>query len=159
MVTRTCRFRPVPKCMARPHCQDGLPRATINVSGLCSGALSSGPKVDLGQHVDPGQHGSLDLFPASPISNLGLIDKVLAPASTNKRQETIPIEWHCHTARAKSSASTPTVNERTVGRSGGLFVWVAGIDARAAEAGKAGKEGKRRHHGARGRANSARLMR
>jgi len=72
-------------------------------------------------------------------------------------QNTIPIEWHCHTARAKSSASTPTVNERTVGRSGGLFVWVAGIDARAAEAGKAGEGGKRRHHGARGRANSARL--
>ena len=63
-----------------------------------------------------------------------MIDKVLAPASTNKRQETIPIEWHCRTARAKSSASTPAVNERTVGRSGGLFVWVAGIDARAAEA-------------------------
>ena len=33
------------------------------------------------------------------------------------------------------------------------------LDARAAEAGKAGEEGKRRHHGARGRANSARLMR
>jgi hypothetical protein len=54
---------------------------------------------------------------------LGLIDEVLAPASTNKRP--VP-EWQCHTAKAKSSASVPTdmhVNERTVGRSGGLFVW------------------------------------
>jgi hypothetical protein len=76
---------------------------------------------------DLGQHRSLDLFPALLISNLGLIDEVLAPASTNKRP--VP-EWQCHTAKAKSSASIPTdmhVNERTVGRSGGLFVWVAGM--------------------------------
>ena len=74
-----------------------------------------------------GQHRSLDLFLALPIFELGLIDEVLAPASTNKRP--VP-EWQCHTAKAKSSASTPTdmhVNERTVGRSGGLFVWVVGM--------------------------------
>jgi hypothetical protein len=77
--------------------------------------------------IDLGQHRSLDLFPALLIFELGLIDEVLAPASTNKRP--VP-EWQCHTAKAKSSASTPTdmhVNERTVGRSGGLFVWVAGM--------------------------------
>ncbi len=93
------------------------------------------------QHVDPCQQGSLDLFLASPISNLGLIDKVLAPASTNKRQETIPIEWQCHTARAKSSASTPTVNERTVGRSGGLFVWVAASTPERLKRAKQAKKG------------------
>ena len=77
--------------------------------------------------IELGQHRSLDLFPALLIFKLGLIDEVLAPASTNKRP--VP-EWQCHTAKAKSSASTPTdmhVNERTVGRSGGLFVWVAGM--------------------------------
>ena len=62
-----------------------------------------------------GQHRSLDLFPALFIFKVGLIDEVLAPASTNKRP--VP-EWQCHTAKAKSSASTRTdmhVNERTVG--------------------------------------------
>ena len=62
----------------------------------------------------------------------GLIDEVLAPASTKKRP--VP-EWQCHTAKAKSSASNPTdmhVNERTVGRSGGLFVWVAGMGSNQA---------------------------
>src|ERR1700675_4051418 len=69
-----------------------------------------------------GQHHSLDIFPALLICNLGLIDEVLAPASTNKRP--VP-EWQCPTAKAKSSASTPTdvhVNERTAGSTGGLFV-------------------------------------
>jgi hypothetical protein len=80
-----------------------------------------------GRSIDLGQHRSLDLFPALLIFKLGLIDEVLAPASTNKRP--VP-EWQCHTAKAKSSASTRTdmhVNERTVGRSGSLFVWVAGM--------------------------------
>ena len=89
----------------------------------------AGKRIELDKtlSIDLGQHRSLDLFPALLIFKLGLIDEVLAPASTNKRP--VP-EWQCHTAKAKSSASTPTdmhVNERTVGRSGGLFVWVAGM--------------------------------
>jgi len=73
------------------------------------------------------QHRSLDLSPAFLIFKSGLIDEVLAPASTNKRP--VP-QWQCHVAKAKSSASSPIdmhVNERTVGRSGGLFVWVAWV--------------------------------
>src|SRR6266581_3891332 len=84
----------------------------------------AGKRIELDKtlSIDLGQHRSLDLFPA-----LLIFDEVLAPASTNKRP--VP-ERQCHTAKAKSSASTPTdmhVNKRTVGRSGGLFVWVAGM--------------------------------
>src|ERR1700716_631568 len=79
-----------------------------------------------GRSIDLGQHRSLDLFPALLIFKSGLIDEVLAPASTNKRPAP---EWQCHTAKAKSSASTPTdmhVNERTGRATGGFFCWGGG---------------------------------
>jgi len=50
---------------------------------------------------------------------LGLIDKVLAPASSNKRPAP---QWQRPKAKGKVERINP--NERTVGRSGGLFVWV-----------------------------------
>src|SRR3979411_1291525 len=56
-----------------------------------------------GRSIDLGQHRSLDLFPAFLIFKLGLIDEVLAPASTNKRP--VP-EWQCHTAK-QSRAHQP----------------------------------------------------
>src|ERR1700736_584983 len=57
---------------------------------------------------------------------VGLIDEVLAPASTNKRP--VP-EWQCHTAKAKSSASTQLTCVLTKGLSVDpavfLFGWLA----------------------------------
>ncbi len=50
---------------------------------------------------------------------MGLIDKVLAPASSNKRPAP---QWQRPKAKGKVERINP--NERTVGRSGGLFVWV-----------------------------------
>jgi hypothetical protein len=92
---------------------------------------SAGSALSWINPIDLGQYRSLDLFPALLIFELGLIDEVLAPASTKASTNKRPVpEWQCQTAKAKSSASTPTdmhVNERAVGRSGGLFVWVAGM--------------------------------
>ena len=108
------------------HWRDPLARNDVELQTHVRASRRDAPESLI--NLSPlGQHCSLDLFPALLIFKLGLIDEVLAPASTNKRP--VP-EWQCHTAKAKSSASTRTdmhVNERTVGRSGSLFVWVAGM--------------------------------
>jgi hypothetical protein len=68
---------------------------------------------------------------------LGLIDKVLAPASTNKRQETILIEWHCQRleqSRAhqpQQSTKGPSVDPAVF-----LFGWLASTPERLKRAKK-----------------------